>query len=63
MTDDIDRANERVDEALGDAIAERQRAAAAIPVGAPGECAYCGEWAGRLVMDACAPCRDRYRLP
>ncbi len=31
--------------------------------GEPGECELCGEWSGRLVNGACAPCRDRYRLP
>lgn len=34
-----------------------------IPKGRPGECDLCGEWSGRLVRGACAPCRDRYRLP
>lgn len=31
--------------------------------GAPGECELCGEWSGHLVRGACAPCRDRYKLP
>ena len=57
MTDEIDRANDRVDEALGDAIAERQRAAAAIPAGTAGDCEWCGEWSGRLVMGAPATAR------
>jgi class 3 adenylate cyclase len=37
--------------------------AARIEPGAPGECELCGEWSGRLVRGACAPCRDRYKLP
>ena len=37
--------------------------AARIEPGEPGDCDLCGEWASRLVGGACAPCRDRYRLP
>jgi len=33
-----------------------------IPKGNPGDCEYCGEWSGRLIDGACAPCRDKYRL-
>jgi hypothetical protein len=22
----------------------------------------CGEWSSRLISDACAPCRDKYKL-
>ena len=63
MADEIDTAN-----AL--AQAERERAmrvvmalAAAINPGKPGDCDFCGEWSGRLVGGACAPCRDKLRLP
>ena len=42
------------------AIRER---AAKIEQGEPGECAYCGEHSMRLIRSACAPCRDRRRLP
>lgn len=35
----------------------------AIPPGTPGDCELCGEWSGRLVNGACAPCRDRHKLP
>lgn len=37
--------------------------AQAMPFGCAGECEYCGEPSLRLVGQACAPCRDRYRLP
>jgi len=33
--------------------------------GVPGDCELCGEWSGRLINAACAPCRERvgrYRL-
>ena len=35
----------------------------AIPPGEPGECELCGEDSLRLVNGACAPCRDKRRLP
>ena len=39
--------------------------AAAKPLepGEPGDCDLCGEWSGRLVRGACAPCRDKRKLP
>lgn len=37
--------------------------AAAIEPGTPGDCDLCGEWSARLIRGACAPCRDRYKLP
>jgi hypothetical protein len=39
--------------------------AAAKPLvrGVPGDCELCGEWPGRLVRGACAPCRDKRNLP
>jgi hypothetical protein len=61
--DIIDQANDRAAEFVGDREAEIRRQAMAIPAGMPGDCEYCGEWFGRLVSGACAPCRDRYRLP
>ena len=58
--DEIDRGQQREQE-------DRERAIAAasknIPTGTPGECDLCGEHSMRLVQGACAPCRDRYRLP
>lgn len=61
MADNIDLAQEREE-------LERQAALAALPSpklqpGVPGDCDFCGEWTSRLVGGACAPCRDRYKLP
>lgn len=61
--DEVDRQLERdsiLDEANLKVIRDR---AAAIPVGSPGECEYCGFDSKRLVGGACAPCRDKYGLP
>jgi hypothetical protein len=38
-------------------------AAKASPPRRAGECDLCGEWSGRLIEAACAPCRDRHKLP
>ena len=57
--DEADKAQERIDEFLDDAI---EAARGDIPEGVPGECDFCGEWTGRLIGGACAPCRDRYGL-
>lgn len=43
--------------------AKIREAARPMPVGEPGYCDLCGEWSGRLVGGACAPCRDKYKLP
>lgn len=37
-------------------------AAYALPPGQPGDCELCGEWSSRLVVGACAPCRDKRGL-
>lgn len=58
--DDIDRAQER---ALTDTAAAIAKAARDIQPGEPGECDLCGEESGRLINGACAPCRDKYKLP
>lgn len=63
MADEVDRQLERdtvLEEANLNAIRE---AAAKIPAGHPGDCDLCGEWSGRLVGRACAPCRDLHKLP
>lgn len=60
MADDIDRAQEREEIARTDAI---RKASKPLAQGEPGECELCGEWSGRLVGGACAPCRDKYKLP
>jgi hypothetical protein len=63
MSDDADIAS--ADDEMLRAYREAavRAAAAEIPAGEAGECIACGEWSGRLVGGACAPCRDRYRLP
>lgn len=60
MPDEIDLAQEREEIARADAIRE---AAKPIPPGNPGDCEICGEWSGRLIQGACAPCREKWRLP
>lgn len=59
MADEIDRTQDRME-------AEMERLLPPpgyeIPPGVPGECELCGEWFGRLVDGACAPCRDKYGL-
>jgi hypothetical protein len=60
VIDQMDDRNERFEDAR--ILAARARAAS-IPLGAPGDCELCGEWSGRLVNGACAPCRDKHKLP
>jgi len=55
--DIIDIASEREERDRELAIAA---ARADIPPGKPGECDLCGEWSGRLINGAGAPCRDKY---
>jgi hypothetical protein len=61
--DELDRANELAEAERANGEAQIRRAAALIPAGNAGECDLCGEWSGRLVGGACAPCRDKYKLP
>ena len=56
-------AQEREHIATNSAVNDVREQAARIEPGAPGECELCGEWTGRLIRGACAPCRDRYKLP
>ena len=58
--DDADRAGDHIQNRLDACISHARREAEKIPAGLPGQCDYCGEWSGRLVNSACAPCRDRY---
>lgn len=60
MPDEIDLAQEREHIATAEAI---RQAAREIPPGEPGDCDLCGEWTARLINGACAPCREKYRLP
>lgn len=62
MSDEIDDAQTRELADTARALAAARETARRIPVGAPGDCDFCGEWSGRLVEGACAPCRDKRRL-
>jgi hypothetical protein len=61
--DIIDRANDLAEREAAAVLTAIRNHAARIPVGNAGECELCGEWSGRLVNAACAPCRDKYKLP
>ena len=61
--DIADTAGEYIDQIDAAAIQFTRSKVAAMPEGSPGDCDLCGEWSGRLVNGACAPCRDRHRLP
>lgn len=58
--DDCDLTDER--EAVLVAAKIRESSGDIAP-GVPGDCDLCGEHSGRLIGGACAPCRDKYRLP
>jgi hypothetical protein len=60
--DEIDIANERASIAVDKAVDDIRKKAKLAP-GKEGECDLCGEWMLRLIDGACAPCRDRYKLP
>jgi hypothetical protein len=63
MADEIDSANDIAQAERDRAIAEAVAKASNIPLGVAGDCDFCGEWSGRLVGGACAPCRDLRGLP
>ncbi len=63
MSDIIDQANDRAEADAERLIAIARKDAGQIPAGNAGICDMCGEWSGRLVRGACAPCRDRWQLP
>ena len=60
MADEIDRANDYAQMATDAAINQNRKD---LQPGTPGDCDLCGEWSGRLINGACAPCRDKFRLP
>lgn len=62
MADDADQAKAQEEVALAATISTL-RAKAEIPTGIPGECEHCLVEVKRLVKGACAPCRDRLKLP
>jgi hypothetical protein len=61
MSDDVDITNDRTQLAI-DAKVKQISDAAKLDAGVEGDCDLCGEWSGRLIDGACAPCRDRYKL-
>lgn len=63
MNDEADNAADHIEREEAAAIKAVQAKRDAQPAGVPGECDLCGEWMLRLVDGACAPCRDRYKLP
>lgn len=58
--DEIDRAKEREQLDRDNAI---RAASKPLDPGVPGDCDLCGEWSGRLIGGACAPCRTKHHLP
>ena len=61
--DKADIASELIEMRENKLIDQIRRQANAIPKGVVGECEYCYEMSQRLVGGACAPCRDRFKLP
>lgn len=61
MTDEIDVANDYEDRRKQQII-DSIRRQAQLKKGREGDCEFCGEWSSRLINDACAPCRDKYKL-
>lgn len=63
MSDEADTANEYIERRESEALKAIQAKRLEQPVGVEGDCDLCGEYMLRLVGGACAPCRDRYKLP
>jgi hypothetical protein len=61
MADEIDITNDRTQLAIDSKVKQISDVAKLDP-GVEGDCDLCGEWSGRLIDGACAPCRDRYKL-
>ena len=62
MPDEMDRMLDR-ESHIEQMTIDQCRQQAQLPEGNPGDCDLCGEWSGRLISGACAPCRDRHGLP
>ena len=62
MIDDADQASDLIEATESNAVERIRIKANQIPNGEPGDCELCGQWSGRLVDGACAPCRDRFKL-
>lgn len=63
MSDPVDEANDHIEREEAAALKAVQAKRDAQPIGHEGECDLCGEFMLRLISGACAPCRDRYKLP
>lgn len=63
LADDADVTDRAVEVQLDASVATVRYKASQIIEGKPGECDRCGEESLRLVGGACAPCRDRLKLP
>lgn len=61
MADEIDVAQEREELHRQHVLANRP--AFVLEPGVAGDCDVCGDWSGRLIGGACAPCRDKHKLP
>lgn len=61
MADQFDTAAELEELHRQQALANRPKQE--LQPGVEGDCEFCGYWSGRLVHGACAPCRDKYKLP
>lgn len=61
MADEVDVANDYQNSVVEKQV--KEITSKPMAPGVPGECDLCGEWSGRLVKGACAPCRDKYKLP
>ena len=60
LTETVDIANEHAQLFLEAMIKANSKD---IEPGTKGECHLCGEHSNRLIRQACAACRDRFRLP
>ena len=61
MADEIDLAAEHEEMHRQQALAQIKPFV--LQSGVAGDCEICGEWFGRLIGGACAPCRDKHKLP
>ena len=62
MADIIDQADELIELNSRNEIEHIRKLAELMPQGERGDCDYCGEFSLRLVNNACARCRDKYKL-
>lgn len=63
MADEVDGIVDREQAILDAQVHTAASKAALIPKGEPGDCRWCGERFTRLILQACARCRDRRGLP